>query len=47
MCFYNRPGTAEQWVKEGKQVVKMARLSCHRSRSNEVRFWLNVIVDNL
>ena len=24
-------------VKEGKQAVKMTRLSCHRFRSNEVR----------
>jgi hypothetical protein len=41
--FYNKRGTAEQWVKEGKQAVKMTRLSCHRFRSNEVRLWLSVI----
>jgi hypothetical protein len=35
--FDNRRGTAEQWIKERKQVVKMTRLSCHRSRSNELR----------
>ena len=29
--FYNKRGTAEQWIKEGKQAVKMTRLSCHRS----------------
>jgi hypothetical protein len=29
--------TAEQWIKEGKQAVKMTRLSCHRFRANEVR----------
>jgi hypothetical protein len=34
--FYNKRGTAEQWIKEGKQAVKMRRLSCHRFRSNEV-----------
>jgi hypothetical protein len=28
--FYNKRGTAEQWIKEGKQAVKMTRLSCHR-----------------
>src|ERR1019366_2384079 len=28
--FYNKRGTAEQWIKEGKQAVKMSRLSCHR-----------------
>ena len=30
--FYNKRGTAEQWIKEGKQAVKMTRLSCHRFR---------------
>jgi hypothetical protein len=45
--FYNRRGTAEQWVKEGKQAVKMTRLSCHRFRSNEVRLWLSVLAYNL
>jgi len=35
--FYNKRGTAEQWIKEGKQAVKLTRLSCHRFRSNEVR----------
>ena len=45
--FYNRRGTAEQWIKEGKQAVKMARLSCHRFRSNEVRLWLSLIAYNL
>jgi hypothetical protein len=38
--FYNKRGTAEQWIKEGKQAVKMTRLSCHRFRSNEVRLAL-------
>ncbi len=45
--FYNERGTAEQWIKEGKQAVKMTRLSCHRFRSNEVRLWLSVIAYNL
>jgi hypothetical protein len=45
--FYNKRGTAEQWIKEGKQAVKMTRLSCHRFRSNEVRLWLSVISYNL
>jgi len=43
--FYNKRGTSEQWIKEGKQAVKMTRLSCHRFRSNEV--WLSVIAYNL
>jgi len=44
--FYNKRGTAEQWI-EGKQAVKMTRLSCHQFRSNEVRLWLSVIAYNL
>ena len=45
--FYNKRGTAEQWIKEGKQAVKMTRLSCHRFRSNEVRLWLTITAYNL
>jgi Transposase DDE domain group 1 len=45
--FYNKRGTAEQWIKEGKQAVKMTRLSCHRFRANEVRLALSVIAYNL
>jgi hypothetical protein len=49
--FYNKRGTAEQWIKEGKGrplgPVKMTQLSCHRFRSNEVRLWLSVLAYNL
>jgi hypothetical protein len=45
--FYNKRGTAEQWIKEGKQAVAMTRLSCHRFRANEVRLWLSLIACNL
>jgi hypothetical protein len=45
--FYNRRGTVEQWIKEGKQAVAMTRLSCHRFRANEVRLWLSLIAYNL
>jgi hypothetical protein len=45
--FYNKRGTAEQWIKEGKQAVKMTRLSCHRVRSYEARLWQSVIAYNL
>jgi hypothetical protein len=47
MRLYNKRGTAEQWIKEGKQAVKVTRLSCHRFRSNEVRLGLSVIAYNL
>lgn len=45
--FYNKRGTAEQWIKQDKQAVKITRLSCHRFRPNEVRIWLSVIAYNL
>jgi hypothetical protein len=45
--FYNKGGTAEQWIKEGKLAVNWTRLSCHRFRRNEVRLWLSVIAYNL
>ena len=45
--FYHKRGTAEKWIKEGKQTVKLPRLSCHRFRSNEVRLWLSIIAYNL
>ena len=45
--FYNKRGTAEQWIKEGKQAAAMTRLSCHRLRANEVRLRPSVIAYNL
>jgi hypothetical protein len=38
--FYNQRGTAEQWIKEGKEATHWTRLSCHRFRANEVRLLL-------
>jgi hypothetical protein len=35
--FYNKLGTAEQWIKECKQALKMTQLFCHGFRANEVR----------
>jgi len=45
--FYNKRGTAERWIKEGKQAVKITRLSYHRFQANEVRLWLSVLAYNL
>ena len=45
--FYNKRGTAEQWIKEGKQAAHRTRLSCHRFRANEVRLQLSVLAYNL
>ena len=47
MRFYNKRGTAEQWIKEGKQATHWTRLSCHRFRANEVRLQLSVLAYNL
>jgi len=44
---YNNRGTAQQWIKEGKQAVKMTRLSCHRFRSNQVRLALSLLAYNV
>ena len=45
--FYNQRGTAEQWIKEGKEATHWTRLSCHGFRANEVRLLLGVIAYNL
>ena len=45
--FYNKRGSAEQWIKEGKQATHWTRLSCHRFRANEVRLQLSVLAYNL
>ena len=45
--FYNKRGTAEQWIKEGKQATHWTRLSCHRFLANEVRLQLSVLAYNL
>lgn len=45
-CFYNKCGTAEQWINEGKRVLNVTRLSCHRFRANEMRLRLSVIAYN-
>jgi len=45
--FYNRRGTAEQWIKEGKYALNWTRLSCHRFVANQVRLQLFVLAYNL
>jgi hypothetical protein len=35
--YYNGRGTAEQWIKEGKNALKWTRLSCRRFRDNQAR----------
>ena len=45
--FYNQRGTAEQWIKEGKNAVRWTRLSCHDFVDNEVRLLLFVLAYNM
>lgn len=45
--FYNRRGTAEQHIKEGKYAFRWTRLSCRRFRDNEVRLQLHALAYNL
>jgi hypothetical protein len=45
--FYNKRGTAEQWIKEGKHAIHWTRLSCQRFRDNAVRLQLFVLAYNL
>jgi len=45
--FYNQRGTAEQWIKEGKNAVKWTRLSCHDFADNQVRLQLFALAYNL
>ena len=45
--FYNRRGTAEQHIKEGKYAFRWTRLSCKKFRDNEVRLQLHALAYNL
>jgi len=45
--FYNRRGTAEQYIKEGKYALKWTRLSCRSFKANEVRLQLHALAYNL
>jgi Transposase DDE domain group 1 len=45
--FYNGRGTAEQWIREGKNALRWTRLSCHAFRHNAVRLQLHALAHNL
>ena len=45
--FYNKRGTAEQWIKEGKYALNLTRLSCHDFLDNQVRLQLFALAYNL
>ncbi len=45
--FYNKRGTAEQWIKEGKYALNWTRFSCHDFVDNQVRLQLFALAYNL
>ena len=45
--FYNKRGTAEQWIKEGKAAIRWTRLSCRSFAANAVRLQLHALAYNL
>ncbi len=47
VAFYNQRGTAEQWIKEGKNAIKWTRLSCCSFPANAVRLQLHALAYNL
>ncbi len=47
VAFYNQRGTAERWIKEGKNAVTWTRLSCHSLSGNAVRLQLHALAYNL
>jgi hypothetical protein len=45
--FYNGRGTAEQWIKEGKNAVQWTKLSCRMFKDNQTRLQLFALAYNL
>ena len=45
--FYNKRGTAEQWIKEGKYALNWTKLSRHDFIDNQVRLQMFVLAYNL
>jgi len=47
VAFYNKRGTCEQWINEGKGAIKWTRLSCRAFTANAVRIQLHALAYNL
>jgi hypothetical protein len=47
VAFYNKRGTAEQWIKEGKNAIIWTRLSYRSFVANAVRLQLHALAYNL
>lgn len=47
VAFYNKRGTCERWIKEGKDAIKGTRLCCRSFAANAVRLKLHALAYNL
>ena len=47
VAFYNKRGTCEQYIKEGKGAIKWTRLSCRSFAANAARLQLHALAYNL
>jgi Transposase DDE domain group 1 len=47
VAFYNKRGTCEQWIKEGKGTIKGTRLSCRSFAANAVRLQVHALAYSL
>ncbi len=47
VAFYNKRGTCEHWIKEGKGAIKWTRPSCRTFAANAVRLQLHALAHNL
>jgi len=47
VAFYNKRGTCEQYIKEGKGAINWTRLSCRSFAANAVRLQLHALAYNL
>ena len=47
IAFYNKRGTCEQWIRQGKGAIKWTRLSCRAFAANAVRLQLHALAYNL
>jgi len=47
VAFYNKRGTCEQWIKEGKRAIRWTRLSCQTLAANAVWLQLHALAYNL
>src|ERR1700674_3507249 len=45
VAFYNKRGTWEQWIKEGKGAIKWTRLSCRSFAANAARLQLHAALN--